>query len=82
METMDRERQIWKKSRSYFFLFADPNGFFYAFFNIFQNLAIRNIKKFLMHGEAITPINKVTGKAVGDMMTDSIDISKLNITLQ
>ncbi|KAG0040303.1 hypothetical protein BGZ82_003857 [Podila clonocystis] len=47
-----------------------------------ENLTIRNTKKFLMHGEAITPINKVTGKAVGDMMTDSIDISKINITLQ
>ncbi|KAF9373607.1 hypothetical protein CPB97_000430 [Podila verticillata] len=47
-----------------------------------ENLAIRNTKQFLMHGEAITPINKVTGKAVGDMMTDTIDISKLNITLQ
>ncbi|KAF9408038.1 hypothetical protein BGZ94_002467 [Podila epigama] len=47
-----------------------------------ENLTLRNAKKFLMHGEAISPVNKVTdGKVLESIMTDSIDISKLNITL-
>ncbi|KAG0344096.1 hypothetical protein BG004_004744 [Podila humilis] len=47
-----------------------------------ENLALRNTKKFLMHGEAISPINSVAaGKTPENMMTDTIDISQLNITL-
>ncbi|KAI1316027.1 hypothetical protein EDD11_010491 [Mortierella claussenii] len=49
-----------------------------------EKLALRNPKRFLMDGEAITPINTVvaTGKPLEHLMTDGIDISKLNITLQ
>ncbi|KAF9896473.1 hypothetical protein BX616_007389, partial [Lobosporangium transversale] len=49
-----------------------------------EKLALRNSKRFLMDGEAITPINKIeaAGKPLEHLMTDGIDISKLNITLQ
>ncbi|KAF9579750.1 hypothetical protein BGW38_003867 [Lunasporangiospora selenospora] len=48
-----------------------------------EKLALRNTKKFLMHGEAITPVNKVADfKPMENVMTDSIDISKLSLSLQ
>ncbi|KAG0223975.1 hypothetical protein BGX31_008250 [Mortierella sp. GBA43] len=49
-----------------------------------EKLALRNIKKFLMHGEAVSAVNKVEGgvKPLENAMTDSIDISKLSLTLQ
>ncbi|KAI8598416.1 D-isomer specific 2-hydroxyacid dehydrogenase [Dissophora ornata] len=49
-----------------------------------EKLALRNVKKFLMHGEAHAQVNKVetTSKPLEHLMTDGIDISKLSITLQ
>ncbi|KAF9576989.1 hypothetical protein EC968_000116 [Mortierella alpina] len=48
-----------------------------------EKLALRNAKQLLMHGEAITPVNKVaSSKPLEHLMTDSVDISKLNLTLQ
>ncbi|KAF9361874.1 hypothetical protein BGX34_006859 [Mortierella sp. NVP85] len=48
-----------------------------------EKLALRNVKKFLMHGEAISAVNKVEGiKPLEHVMTDGIDISKLSLTLQ
>ncbi|KAF9163638.1 hypothetical protein DFQ26_002294 [Actinomortierella ambigua] len=48
-----------------------------------ENMAMRNIKKFLLHGEAISPVNKVApaSSSTGDQITDTIDINQLNITL-
>ncbi|KAG0251485.1 hypothetical protein BG011_007582 [Mortierella polycephala] len=48
-----------------------------------EKLALRNAKKFLMHGEAISAVNMVApGKPLENLMTDSVDISKLSLTLQ
>ncbi|KAF9204381.1 hypothetical protein BGZ49_005362 [Haplosporangium sp. Z 27] len=48
-----------------------------------EKLALRNPKRYLMDGEAISAVNKVApGKPLEGMMTDGIDISKLSITLQ
>ncbi|KAF9542056.1 hypothetical protein EC957_002349 [Mortierella hygrophila] len=47
-----------------------------------EKLALKNIMNLLMHGEAISPINKVVGKALDGVMTDSVDFSKINLTLQ
>ncbi|KAG0055909.1 hypothetical protein BGZ83_007032 [Gryganskiella cystojenkinii] len=48
-----------------------------------ENLAIRNTKNYLMHGEKKWAINKLeNSKPLEAMMTDSVDISKLSLTLQ
>ncbi|KAF9992357.1 hypothetical protein BGZ80_011195 [Entomortierella chlamydospora] len=48
-----------------------------------EKLALRNPKRYLMDGEAISAVNTVAvSKPLEGMMTDGIDISKLNITLQ
>ncbi|KAF9963440.1 hypothetical protein BGZ65_003397 [Modicella reniformis] len=48
-----------------------------------EKLALRNMKKFLMNGEAIAAVNKVEGsKPLEHVMSDGIDISQLSITLQ
>ncbi|KAG9069940.1 hypothetical protein KI688_009265 [Linnemannia hyalina] len=47
-----------------------------------EKLALKNIMNLLMHGEAVTPVNKVVGKALDGVMTDSVDFSKINLTLQ
>ncbi|KAG0366464.1 glyoxylate/hydroxypyruvate reductase [Gamsiella multidivaricata] len=48
-----------------------------------EKLALRNIKRFLMSGDAYFPVNKVeASKPLEHLMSDGIDISKLNITLQ
>ncbi|KAG0278209.1 hypothetical protein BGZ95_004487 [Linnemannia exigua] len=47
-----------------------------------EKLALKNIMNLLMQGEAVTPINKVAAKALEGVMTDSVDFSKINLTLQ
>ncbi|KAF9926271.1 hypothetical protein FBU30_004131 [Linnemannia zychae] len=47
-----------------------------------EKLALKNIMNLLMQGEAVTPINKVESKALEGVMTDSVDFSKINLTLQ
>ncbi|KAF9080769.1 hypothetical protein BGX29_002768 [Mortierella sp. GBA35] len=47
-----------------------------------EKLALRNIQNLLMQGEAVNPLNKVDSKALEGVMTDSVDISKLSLTLQ
>ncbi|KAK5822502.1 D-isomer specific 2-hydroxyacid dehydrogenase [Linnemannia elongata] len=47
-----------------------------------EKLALKNIMNLLMQGEAITPINKVATKALEGVMTDSVDFSKISLTLQ
>ncbi|KAG0225589.1 hypothetical protein BGW42_004226 [Actinomortierella wolfii] len=48
-----------------------------------ENLSMRNVKKFLLHGEPMTPVNKAqndANKPCEDQIS-SIDINQLNITL-
>ncbi|GJJ70511.1 glyoxylate reductase [Entomortierella parvispora] len=48
-----------------------------------ENLTIRNTKNYLMHGEKKNAVNKIeNAKPLETMMTDSVDISKLSLTLQ
>ncbi|KAG0278905.1 hypothetical protein BGZ96_002196 [Linnemannia gamsii] len=47
-----------------------------------EKLGLKNIMNLLMQGEAITPLNKVAAKALEGVMTDSVDFSKINLTLQ
>ncbi|KAG0199536.1 hypothetical protein BGX28_007232 [Mortierella sp. GBA30] len=48
-----------------------------------EKMALRNAKRFLMDGEAISAVNKVAAsKTIDHLMTDSVDISKLSISLQ
>ncbi|KAF9969504.1 hypothetical protein BGZ73_008128, partial [Actinomortierella ambigua] len=45
-----------------------------------ENMTMRNVKKFLLQGEAITPINKVSSQGQADI-TDAFDINRLSISL-
>ncbi|KAF9433773.1 hypothetical protein BGZ76_008998 [Entomortierella beljakovae] len=48
-----------------------------------EKLALRNPKRYLMDGEAISAVNTIaSNKPLEHMMTDGIDISKLSLTLQ